>query len=298
MGLFMGKIGQVLVFIMVVGVLFSGIPLSAIPARANPLTVVTIELPEEPVEVDVSPGSDGIVEVEGTVTCKKYGPDEVKVFLMASSDTGGASVEPPSFVFSGVSGSEETKSFSVSTRVPMGYTSSATPTLTVSGHYDQGGLRTSIQPVSILIIILQYYKIEVDIEDREITVKSGENAKIEFVVTNVGNGDDIIEIDFKNREYLQSKGFNLPSPLEVQMAENANKSISLEIGAPEDKSGGYIAEVSILSKGSIGSNYPEEVIMSIHLKVTSSFGGQIGSIITSPLTKKHPFNLVYSSSNV
>jgi hypothetical protein len=275
--------GQIFVLLMVIGIFFPFTFLCNFPVKASQLTTVTLELQEEPVEVDVSPGSPGIFEVEGTVTCKKWGPDTVEVFLIGSSDTGGASVEPPNLVFDGISGTEETKSFSVSTRVPMGFTSSATPTITVSGTYDQGVLKYSIPPASQMIVILQYYKIEMDVDNKEVTVKSGENAKIEFVVVNVGNGDDIFEIDFENREYLQSKGFKLPAPFKVQMAEDENKTISLDIGAPEDKSGGFVAEISILSKGSLSSDVTVKEIKPIHLKVTSSFSEQIGSFITSPL---------------
>ncbi len=280
----MGNRGQVLVLLIVLGVLFSTLYLFVIPAKANPLTTVTLTLQEDPPTVDVSPGSSGIVEMHGTVTCIKYGPDEVKVFLSGSSDFGPAPAEPSNFVFSGITGSEETQPFIVSTRVPMGTSSSLIPALTVQGYFDQGGLRSTIPQVSQIIIIMQYYKIGYYIEDREASVKSGENVKIEFMVANVGNGEDIFEIDFKNREILQSKGFRLPAPLEVQMEEDTNKSISLEIGAPEGNSGTHVAEVSILSKGSLGSDFPEEAIMSIRVEVTSSLGGQIVSLFISPIT--------------
>lgn len=275
--------GQIFVLLMVIGIFFPFTFPCNFPVKASQLTIVTLELQEEQVEVDVSPGSSGVVLCQGTVTCKKWGPDTVEVFLIGSSDTGGASVEPPNLVFDGISGTEETRSFSVSTKVPMGYTSTATPTITVSGTYNQGALTYTIPPASQMIVILQYYKIEVYIEDREVTVKSGENAKLEFVMVNVGNGDDIFEIDFENREYLQSKGFKLQASFEVQMIEDERKTISLEIGAPEDNSGAYVAEISILSKGSLSSDVTMKEIISIHLKVTSSISGQIGSIITSPL---------------
>ncbi|MEE9151310.1 MAG: choice-of-anchor T family protein [Thermoplasmata archaeon] len=276
--------GQIFGLLIIIGLLFLSTYSCVFPVKANPLTTVTLSLQAEPPTVDVSPGSSGIVKMDGEVTCTKYGPDSVKVHLTAESELGGASAEPVTFVFEGISGSEETQPFKVSTRVPMGTTSSLTPILTVQGYFDQGGLRTAIPQVSQIIIILQYYNIEYFIEDREVSVKSEENVKIKFIVVNVGNGEDIFQIDFKNREDLQNKGFKLPAPLEVQMEEDANRSISLEISAPEGNSGTHVADISILSRGSLGSDFSEEVIMSIHLVVTSNLGGQIGSIITSPLT--------------
>jgi hypothetical protein len=91
-------------------------------AEASPLTIVTLSLQPDPPKVDVSPGSAGIVTMHGSVTCTKYGPDLVKVFLTGSSDFGPAPVVPASFVFSGQAGAENTDTFSVTTRVPMGTT--------------------------------------------------------------------------------------------------------------------------------------------------------------------------------
>jgi hypothetical protein len=284
MGLLMGKRGQVLVFIMVVGVLFSCLPLSASPARASPLTVVIIELPAEPVEVDVSPGSSGLVEVDGTVTCRKVGPDEVKVYLQASSETGGANVEPPSLVFSGVSGSEETKPFKVTTRVPMGYPSSETPTLTVSGYYVQGGLTYSINSNSVMIIVLQYYKLLVSIEEGEMEVESGENANIGMQIYNAGNGEDTFLIDFENREDLRNHDFNLPEPKEITFSEDESRNITLAIGIPEDISGTFQIRISVLSKGSEQSDSPEKELRTCFLNVKKSISGQIVSLFISPIT--------------
>ena len=279
----MGSKGQICGLLIIIGLLFMSLFSYVNPVEASPITTVTLALQEEQPTVDVSPGSDGVVEVEGEITCEKYGPDVVKAFLTSSTDLGGASVDPVSFAFSGVSGSIETRPFKVSTRVPMGTTSSITPTLTVSGYFDQGGLRYSIPPVSQIIIIQQYYIIEYYVEDRDVSVNSGENVKIEFTVFNSGNGEDSIQIDFENRDELISKGFRMTAPFEVHMEEDTNKSISVQIMAPEDNSGFYNAEISMISKGSLSTEDPEEVILPIRIEVTSSIGGQIGSIITSPL---------------
>jgi hypothetical protein len=275
--------GHIFSLLIIIGLLFLSSYSCVVCVKANPLTEVTLALQEDIPTVDVSPGSGGVVEMDGEVTCEKYGPDDVKVFLTASSDFGPAPAEPASFVFSGVSGSVETQPYKVSTRIPMGTSSSLTPSITVSGYFDQGGLRSTIPQVSQIIIILQYYKIKYFIEDRSVNINTGENAKIEFIVTNLGNGEDFFEIDFKNRNDLQSKGFKLTQPFEVNMEEETNKSISLHVNAPEDKSGTYPAEISILSQGSTHSNSTEEVIMSISLIITSNIGRQIGSYITSPL---------------
>ena len=84
---------------------------------------------------------------------------------------------------------------------------------------------------------------------------------------------------------MNNEGFKLPSPVEVQMQEDEVKSISLELGMPEDSSKDYYLEISILSKGSESTDSPFEVIKSINLDVIpQDVGQQIVSIATSPLT--------------
>lgn len=271
------------VLTLVLGLLFLALVSCFAPVKASPLTTVTLSLQEETPEVDVSPGSSGIVSVTGEVTCRKIGPDPVKVFLQASSDFGSAPVTPSNLVFSQTSGTEETEPFTVDSRVPMGTSSSATLSITVQGYYDQGGLRSNIQPVSTMIIILQYYKIEVLVEKKEVSVNSGENADLEFNVVNVGNGEDSFVIDIQNRDFLNSKGFSLPAPLEIQMLEDENRNLSLEIGAPEGGSGNYMVEISVLSEGSYNEETPEMVVKYIEINVVGGIGDHLVNFLTSPL---------------
>jgi hypothetical protein len=130
---------------------------------------------------------------------------------------------------------------------------------------------------------LQYYKIQYFIEDKEVSVNSGEGVKIEFRVVNVGNGEDFFQIDFKNRDQLISKGFKMTEPFEVHMEEDTNKSVSVQVTAPDGVSGTHMAEISIQSQGSLESDSSVEVILHIRLVVSNSIGGHIGSFITSPL---------------
>ncbi|UCG68017.1 MAG: hypothetical protein JSV09_09250 [Thermoplasmata archaeon] len=266
-------------------ILTSAINIFIVPAYANPLTEVTLSLQEEPAHADVSPESSGIVKIDGTVTCVKWGPDQVKVFLNATSTHGGASVIPPSFVFSGTGGSEDTKPFAVTTRVPQGTSSSELVTVTVSGNYVQGGLQYDIEPQSALIIVDQYYLVEANsTEGFDLTGKAGGNKDIKLNIQNAGNGNDVFEIDFQNRGDLEVKGFNLPAPKEIALPEKSNESINFAIGIPEDISGTYDMEISITSLGSMNNNEPVSQIVPINMKVLEkSIAEHIGSFIFSPL---------------
>jgi len=266
--------------------LFSSIQIFVLPSKANPLTEVEVDLQDEPAKVDVSPGSSGIVKMEGTVYCKKWGPDQVKVYLNATSTFGGASVIPPSLVFGGSGGSEETKSIAVTTRVPQGTSCSETGTVTLSGYYVQSGFQYEIEPDSGTIIVLQYYLIATGYEKSNInkTAKPGEDTEIKFEMKNAGNGNDIFVIDFANREFLEDEGFKLPDPKEHVMPENRKENVSLKIGIPEDKSGNYNLEIFIQSKGSEESGFTATSTIPARVNIVeSSITEKIGSVVLSPL---------------
>jgi hypothetical protein len=272
-------------YFIVCAFLFSGIGICVISVSANPLTEVTITLFEEEVHVDVSPGSTGIVTIDGSVTCEKWGFDQVTVYLNATSTHGEASVVPPSMIFGGSGGSVDTLSFIAQTRVPQGTSSSELVTLTVDGVYTQGGLQYDMESKSSLIIVDQYFQIEANsTEGFSRREKAGENTDITLNIHNAGNGNDIFEIDFKNRESLEGYGFNLPSPMDLSMPEKSSENVSLAIGIPEDISGTYDMEISITSLGSKNSNKPFILIIPIEMKVLEkSIGDHIGSFILSPL---------------
>jgi hypothetical protein len=268
--------GRVSLSITIVIVLLLAPLLFSIPVAASPFTVVTVSLQEDPPSVDVSPGSSGIVTMAGEVTCVKWGPDQVKVFLEATSETGGTSVVPNSFVFSGSGGSEHTETFSVTTKIPMGYSSSANPSITVGGYYDQGGLRTSIAPVTQIIIVMQYYKIGVFTEDTLVQAESGENANIDFNIINEGNGDDIFLVDLENRGTLESKGFKLPTSMEVPIDENGSKNINYDVGISKDISGTHNLNLIITSQGSERSGGNIKYKMTITLDISPKSQGDSG----------------------
>ena len=289
MGLLMGNRGQVLVLLIMFGIFFSVTPLLAYQGEANPFTEVTVELQEEPARVDVSPGSSGIVKLSGTVYCKKWGPDQVKVFLNATSTHGGASVVPSEHVFASASGSEETKPFTVTTRVAQCTYCYETVTVTVSGYYVQGGMQYDIEPKTALITVEQYFRVEVyregdNKQEFDLTAKSGESVDLNLIIHNAGNGNDIFVIDFENRDELENDDLELPEPVEIPVPEKGNESVSLRIGIPEVSTTGFSLVLIVLSKGSLDSEYIEKVYTFVTLLVEEkSIAEKIGSVLLSPL---------------
>ena len=264
--------------------------LSTVSVRASPFTTVIISLQEDPPCVDVSPGSSGIFTVEGEVACVKWGPDQVKVFLQAQFEYANASVVPSNFVFAGTSGTEETESFTVSTKVPQGTSSLRTATLTVSGYWIQGGLQYEIAPVSIMVIILQYHKIDVFCNNTLLSLISGENHKIEFKVFNLGNGDDIFLLDLKNRDALEVKGFDLSPPMEFVITEKACRDIIFEVYIPENISGIHNLNLCIISKGSEKSDSlcKYEITIILNIESNSDEGEE---------EEENPFDIITNESS-
>jgi hypothetical protein len=284
----MRKIRRLAVWIVISQVLFS--VLLILPSScASPLTEVTLDLQDESPTVDVSPGSSGIAIAHGTVTCEKWGPDLVKVFLSANSTIGSASVVPASFVFSGSAGAVSVSTFSVTTKVPVGTSCEEEVSVSVDGYYDQGGMRYTIDPVSIDITILQYYRIDVFFdkggsrEKNQTIIKSGDSMTLDFIVHNAGNGNDKFEVDLLNREELENEGFQLPNPITISIPEKKNESLSWRIGTSEDMIGRYLLEIFVISKGSVETGENNSLIKPIYVKIEErTLTDRIGAVLLSP----------------
>ena len=93
----MRKAGSVLNMYMLIS-LFSLVLLS-FPSFADPITQVTIDPEYQVVEVDVSPGSTGVVETTVNVTCQKVSPATLVVQLSATVPGGSVTLNPVSLTF-------------------------------------------------------------------------------------------------------------------------------------------------------------------------------------------------------
>ncbi len=267
----MRNTGRVLVIFFILTAFLLAPSICIIPAKANPLTTVTLGLQEDPPHVDVSPGSSGLVEMQGWVKCVKYGPDQVKVFLEAQCDVGGASVIPPSMVFSGATWSEQTENFNVTTKVPQGYPCAATPQITVGGHYEQGGMQYQIEPVSQIIIIEQYFGIEASCRDGgELTCEPGEIIGLKISTGNTGNGEDTFLVDIENRALLKDKGFKLNDPVEINMQESEYKPVTLLVDIPQQITGNHAVHLIIISQGSEDSDFVCKQRLTINLEIVEN----------------------------
>ena len=240
----MERRGQAWVLLIVLGLQLLVLFSCICPVAANPLTTVTLKIQEE-ASVDISPGSPGIVTFTGTVTCLKFGPDTVEVDLMPGTTCGGeVCVVPPNFVFSQSSGQERSENFTVTAKVKQDVLCDETFTVTVGGSYKQSGIIESIDDVVGTIIIEQYYLVSI----------------------------------------VHEKILNISVKAELPVAGKNYERVSLKIDTPEDKHGLFKLQMSITSKGSLGTSNPVKIVKVIPLGVVErSITEKISSIIFSPM---------------
>lgn len=264
------EIATGIVILMTFTTLIWGIPGSV---RASPNTEISLTLQPEPPKVDVSYGSAAIVTMHGTVTCKKDGPNLVKVFLKGSSDYGPAPVVPGGFVFSGQTGAENTDTFSVTTRVPQKYIHyyDKTPSMLVSGYYSQGGMTYPIEPVNQTIEVEPFYKIEAQAPKPK-DVAPGDTAVLNVIITNRGNNDDVYEFVFQNLEKLCQTQWQVKTITPVNFKAGETKVISTAIKPPKTNSDDHAeivpCNLRILSQKSMeeGGNVRVDVPIFVRLK--------------------------------
>jgi hypothetical protein len=223
---------------MVIGSMISGI---SGRAKASPNTVVKLCVQPEPPKVDVSPESSGIVTLTGTVYCLKYGPDDVKVSLGGSSNFGGVKVIPPTMIIAGTGGAEESRTFAVTTRVPMGTLASGKGSITVSGSFIQGDLQYPISTVSQFIEIEPFYKMEADKPQTQ-EAREGEFVYIPIKMTNLGNTEDTYEFQFLNLKDLANKQWTVATitPKHFLAGQTQTLIVSAQVPFEDDKEGDYI----------------------------------------------------------
>ncbi|UCG70222.1 MAG: hypothetical protein JSV09_04175 [Thermoplasmata archaeon] len=208
-------------------------------AQASESSEVTLDIQPVPPEVDVSPRSSDdvkydrtIVKFDGSVKCIKYGPEPVKVFLFAKSTTGSASVIHPRLIFSGTGGSEESKVYVITTRVPVGTAFNITPQVTVSGYFMQRGLHYGIPSISQIIEIKPFYDLEVCSPPPQ-EISEEWTARFPVRITNTGNTEDTYRVEFMNLLNLMNEQWSVKTISDPSIQAGETKTIVAEAQVPK-----------------------------------------------------------------
>jgi hypothetical protein len=116
--------------------------------------------------------------------------------------------------------------------VPQGTTFLATPVVTISGNFVQGGLVQNINPVNQIIEIQPYYKLEVDTPPPQ-EIGAGEFVYFSIKITNVGNTEDTFEFIFDNLKDLQGKQWTVATITPKTYQEKETKTLTVSAQAPQ-----------------------------------------------------------------
>jgi hypothetical protein len=241
---------------------------------ADPVPEITIEAPSE-IEIEVEPGSGGRATIYGNVTCQSNNPEDVYVRLIAKHTHGGCAINPLNFLFENVG--TESKQFRIIINVPMLTSSYEKPTVTINCSWSQGAQSGTLEPFTIQVKVLPYYRLTVFSIMPVIETTPGDSETFELRLENTGNIDDIYSLEIVNLQDLNDYGISIDPLNQVSLVEGGNDIINVNVYTSSDtKVRVYQIHAICTSIGS-GGVYKGEYMM--YLRVISN----PVQIITSPI---------------
>ncbi|UCE37247.1 MAG: hypothetical protein JSW00_17510 [Thermoplasmata archaeon] len=193
---------------------------------AGPFTQVTIDPPSQDVEVDVSPGSNGVASAQITVACQTIDPTPVMVTLSAESPGALVGLSPNSMVFQtlGTSSIDVT----VDIIVPIQSTSSDM-ICSITGTWQQGLFSGEVAPATIKIIVLPYYRFELSCKSPLNETCQGEGACFNLSIENTGNCRDDYELKITNQKELEADNISIPKTDTISIGKGEVMKIEMEV---------------------------------------------------------------------
>jgi hypothetical protein len=241
---------------------------------ADPVPEITIEVPSE-IEIEVGPGSEGRATIYGNVTCQSNNPEDVYVRLIAKHTHGGCAINPLNFLFENVG--SESKQFMIIINIAMLTSSYEKPTVTINGSWSQGAQSGTLEPFTIQVKVLPYYRLTVFSIMPLNEITPGESETFKLRLENVGNIDDIYSTEIINLQDLQDYGLTIDPLIQVSLVEGGNDTINVNVYTSSDtKMRVYQIHAICTSSGS-GGVYWGEYIMYLRVRA-----GPV-QIITSPI---------------
>ncbi len=249
--MFGGKISFLLVLgILIIGSL--GIIVSIdedVEAVGTP--VISIRLAQQKMTAYVGPDQDGIVTFTGTVTAQApWSPAVQQLIVELEADAGGwACTDPPALPFT--KGQTE-RDFAITVQVPQGSTHTLQRNLIIGGtwYYSPGTMSGSVDEVTALIYVAQYYDCDLDTSTPIMEAEKGGYAEFVVDVINNGNGNDEMIIEVLDQYDLANDHIDIQIPDDiVSVPENQSVELSLLAYVDEGASTGrYTITVQVRSK--------------------------------------------------
>jgi hypothetical protein len=217
-------------FMLVSSAMFIFIPK---PAEADLITQVEIII-NAPAsrEVDVSPGSTGVVSFTGTVSVTYINTAvPLMVALSASVPGASASLAPAGMIFQGTGDNEQ--QFVLDITVPL-LTLRQPIKFSVTGTWQQGATSGMCIEGQGQVQVLQFQRLTVYSELPLIETGPGTQAVFSIRVENTGNFEDEIRWEVPNLEKFSDKGWTIPQLPKTTVPRLEPKIFSLPITLPHD----------------------------------------------------------------
>lgn len=216
--------------------------------------------------------SSGKLEIGGKVDIQEFGlaPNPSPYYIELSAHINGldCTIIPNSFFENDTT----PHVFKVYVEVPKYTSCSESFKLTVTGITGYvGGIKTyPLEPDETIIKVKQYFIIDAEPREHNITIKESQTEKIDFTLKNNGNGPDFIRIKVQGESSDEGIRFSWVEKT-IFLDENEKQSLSIYIYAKKDpySSRPLREEIHILSNASFnetGSEKIGEIYINIYLQ--------------------------------
>ena len=175
---------------------------------------IHIDMDETQKTIHVIPGMGGVVTFTGEIHADNLAEMNAQVVLITLQ----ASVpDEPDWHVTDIpllvaTQSQSIISFSFSIRVPLSSITSGMneirkPIISGSWIFEPGFIEGEVPQTECTVFIGQYYQYTVTSDTPYIQTSPGGEIDVVLEITNQGNGDDIIVVDVKNKEFLAEEGW-------------------------------------------------------------------------------------------
>jgi hypothetical protein len=220
----MGKVGSVLLIITLF--FLSTLSLISFSTTAGPLTQVAVDTVSQEAKVDVSPGSTGVTSAQINVECQTLDPTPVTVQLSVNCPGIAASISPSGMVFQTI-GTSNMEAI-VDITVPLESIASEL-TCTIEGSWEQGIFSGQVSSTSIRIIVMPYYRVRLSCESPINETCQGEGGSFNFSIKNMGNCDDVYQLEIANREELNIDNISIPDTDKIAISRGNAMKIEMDV---------------------------------------------------------------------
>lgn len=214
-------------------VLLSCLTIVPTSIKADLITTVTIQIGPSSRDVDVAPGSTGIVSATGNVTCDTLNTAApCMVELSGNTTIGSVSISPAGMIFQGTD--DNVQKFVVDVTVPILTSASEEHFCTISGTWEQGTRSGQAEPDTFQIIVLPFYHPEIACESPTKEVTKGDSVSFNLVINNSGNTNDVYQVDIANRNELEEDEITFKAIDEIAILEQGAGDVDLVIHTSSD----------------------------------------------------------------